>query len=222
MNLAINITDWIFLLSMIAALFISLFHREKKELFPIQLYIIILLLFNSVLKTIEILPKNNSSLKFENALINIFSIFEISIFYYFLFKRISGKVFHIIMKIFISIYFALCLRTWIPNPTGFFSYGPALFGIQGLFITIPCLFYIYEILKSDLEINLNADANFVAACGILFYSSITIPTYFSWYNLYYLTPGFDKIFIMSNSVIYTLLILTFMKAYLCPITDQKE
>ena len=68
-----------------------------------------------------------------------------------------------------------------------------LYGFESLLIIIPCLFYIYELLKSNLLISLKSDANFISTCGLLFYFSISIPTYFSWYTLYYLSPGFDKI-----------------------------
>ena len=51
MDLAINITQWLLLLSIIAAFLISSIFRKNKELRPIQLYIILLLLENIVVMT---------------------------------------------------------------------------------------------------------------------------------------------------------------------------
>ena len=116
-------------------------------------------------------------------------------------------------------YFLLHIN-WILNHRIFFSFTPDLLGVEGILITTCCIYYIFEILKFDMNVDLKSDANFIATCGILFYFSLSIPTYFSLYNLHYLAPAFEKITILANSIFYTILFISFMKAYICPIPKQ--
>ncbi|HEY1871058.1 MAG TPA: hypothetical protein VGG71_08370, partial [Chitinophagaceae bacterium] len=119
-------------------------------------------------------------------------------------------------------YISLCAFLWIIKKNYFFSFTPDLFGIENILVLIPCLLNIIEILKSDLKTDLKYDPNFIVTCGLLFYFSISIPTFFSWGALYYLVPGFEKILIMTNTTCSILLIVSFMKAYLCLIPDLKQ
>ena len=119
------------------------------------------------------------------------------------------------------LYISICVLCWLINDRLFYSFTPDLLGVEGLLITGYCLFYIYEILRSDINTDLKTDANFIVTCGILFYFSLSVPTYFSWYNLHYLAPGFEKITILANSIFYTILFISFIKAYLCPVPNRK-
>ena len=125
------------------------------------------------------------------------------------------------MKAFLIVYFSICALHWIIKVKGIFTFVPNLFGFEGILIIVPCFFYIYEILKSDSYIDLKNNAHFIVICGILFYFGITIPSYFSWYNLYYLSPQFIKIVIVTNYTFYTILFISFMKAYLCTASEKK-
>lgn len=219
MDTAITISCWILFLSIIASLIVSLIHREKRELNPIQLYIIVSLLVNGALNFIDIFFIDRKNGDFESALVNIYSILEISILYYFLFKRIKKPNFRLSMKILLVVYFAICAFLWSIKVKGVCSFTPNLFGFQGILIIIPCFFYLYEILKSDFQIDLKNNANFIITCGLLYYFGITIPSYFSWYNLYYISPGFIKIIIVTNYIFYTILFISFTKAYICTAPD---
>jgi hypothetical protein len=221
MDAVITITNWILFLSIIASLVVSLIHRDKRELIPIQLYIIVSLLVNGILNFNDVFYPYRKNRDFDTALVNIYSILEISILYYFLFKRIKNPNFQLSMKILLVSYFTICTVLWSFKVKGVYSFTPNLFGFQGIFIIVPCLFYIYEILKSDFLIDLKNNGNFIITCGILFNFGITIPSYFSWYNLYYLSPEFIKINILTNYIFYTILFISFMKAYLCIAPEKK-
>jgi hypothetical protein len=222
MEIANQITDWFSLISIIVAFVISVIHRDKKDLLPIQIYIIISFIFNFIAKIFDLYPNNSAYNHMGEVSLNIYSILEIGLLYYFLFVRIKSDKFRIITIIFFIIYLSICMIFWTTNENSFFTFSPDLFGIECLLITITCLFYIYEILKSDLPINLNSDTSFIVTCGILFYFSISIPSYFSWYNLRLLVPGFARILILFNSIFYTILFFSFMKAYLCPTLNLKR
>jgi hypothetical protein len=221
MDIAITITYWILFLSIIASFVVSLVHREKKDLIPIQLYIIVSLLVNGILNIFEVFSIYRNNGEFESVIVNIYSILEITILYYYLYIRIKKPKFLITMKIFLIVYFSICTILWTIKVKGVYSFTPNLYGFEGILIIVPCFFYMYEILKSDFLLDLKTNANFIVTCGILFYFGITIPSYFSWYNLYYISPGFIKIIILTNYIFYTILFISFMKAYLCTAPEQK-
>lgn len=221
MDIATDITYWISLISIITSLVVSFIYRKKKDLLPIQVYIIVSFIVNGALKVVEILSMEKQFEEFESALVNIYSILEISIIYYYFFKIISRREFRTLMRFFLLIYFSTCSILWYFEAKGIYNFAPNLFGLEGLLITIPCFFYIYEIFRSDLRIDLISNSNFIVTCGILFYFGVTIPSYLSWYNLYYVAPEALKITIISNYSFYALLFFSFSKAYLCIIPQQK-
>ena len=200
MDIATNITYWIYLFSITTSLVVSLTNGKKKDLVPIQVYIIVSFLVNGALKVTEILSIEKQFDEAESAIVNIYSILEISILYYYFFKRISRREFHISMRIFLLIYYSACSILWYFEAKGIYYFSPFLFGLEGLLITIPCFFYIYEIFKSDLRIDLRSNSNFIVTCGILFYFGVTIPSYLSWYNLYNVAPEALKITIILNYI----------------------
>ena len=216
MDLAIDITQWLLFLSIIAAFLISSVFRRNKELRPIQLYIILLLAVNSVVMIFFLMDNKNENYKnLSSLIINLFSIFEILVLYYFLYFKLKNAWFRFFTLLFLPIYISLCFALWIMNKKAIFSFLPDLFGIESLLIVIPCLFHIYEILKTEFNINLKSNPNFIVTCGILFFFSVSVPIYFSWYNLYYLAPGFDKTLNISIIFLSSILNISFMKAYLC-------
>jgi hypothetical protein len=221
MDLAYNLMEWLSLIVVLVVLIISLIYRKKKHLFPIQLYIIASFIF-TLFERIIIFFRKNGPNEIGGALLNIFSLLELSLLYYFLYLRIKGKGFRISMSIFLITYFTICIRFWTVQANSFFSFWPDLLGLEYLLIVIPCLFYIYEIFKSDLNTDFKANANFIITCGVLFYFSITIPYLFSYYNFYAIAPQFLTLSSLLNSIFYILLFMSFLKAYLCPIPDHKN
>ena len=220
MEIANQVADWFSLMAILSAFIISLIHRKKKNLLPIQLYIIGSFIFNFIAKIFDAFPKNLYNIG--EVSLNINSLLEISLLFCFLFVRIKGRRFRILILVFFLTYLSTCCIFWIIKKNSIFTFSPDLFGIECILITISCLFYIYEILKSDLHIDLQSDTNFIITCGILFYFSISIPSYFSWYNLHLMAPEIERILLISNSVFYTILFISFIKAYLCPIPVQKQ
>ena len=218
MNIAIKILDWTAQVMLLFALILSWTTRKNQNLLAIKVYTILLFLI-SFSDTFNYSPNLNKLI--ESVSVNVFSIIEISLIYYFLHKNISYKKSRHILKIFWLIYISICAVFWTANKDAFFSFAPALFGMESILIVIPCLIYIFEILNSELKTDLKRDPNFIVTCGVLFYFSISVPIYFSWFTLYYLSPGFEKILLITNTMCTILLIISFMKAYLCQIPDQQ-
>jgi|SRR5450432_1083487 len=221
MDLAISIEGWISLTILTIAFIISLIHRGKKDLLPIQLYIVVSIILNLFSNILNFLPENGTYKHIGESSVNTHSILEIFFIYTFLYLRIRSIKFRNTMIIFFIFYISICLILWT-HFNSFGSFLPDLFGIEGILIIIPSLIYIYEIFKSDLVLDFKSDANFIVTCGILFYFSITTPICFCWYNLYHIALGFNKILIFSISIFFMILIISFMKAYLCPIRNLQQ
>jgi len=222
METANQITDWISLLVIIGALIASFISRSRKDLISIRIYIIASLIFNLIAKISDYYSKNTSYISIGEVSLNIFSLLEIFLLYYFLFKRINSQKFRAIIIFFLLIYYSACIILWTFKKNSFYTFYPALFGIECFLLAVPCFFYINEILKSDMSINLNSDPNFIITCGILFYFSISAASYFSWYNLTLMAPKVLRILILSNSLFYAILFFSFMKAFICTIPKLKH
>jgi hypothetical protein len=220
METAIKISNWLSLTVIVIAFFFTLHNSDRKNLIPIKIYIILSIVANLTMNVFDSFFPQSHHRNFEQAAFNICCLLEISLIYYFLFSRIKGKWFRAIGSISFFIYISICVLSWLINNRLFYSFTPDLLGVEGLLITGYCLFYIYEILSSGINTDLKTDANFIVTCGILFYFSLSVPTYFSWYNLHYLASGFEKITIFANSIFYTILFISFIKAYLCPIPNR--
>jgi hypothetical protein len=222
MESIINIVDWFAIIIIFITVVVSLIQRKRKALFPIQLYIILSLSLNLLSKFFTFLPEVYNAKNLEQLIFNINSVVEIFLIYCFLYIRIKGKGFRMSMIILFLAYVSICTIFWQFKKDAIFYFAPALFGIEDLLIIVPCIFYIYEIMKSDLKMALKSDSYFIVTCGILFYFSISIPSNLAWYDLNIISPGFDKILLLSNNIFYTILILSFMKAFLCPIQEQQQ
>ncbi len=222
MDNTISILGWLTLGLLIAAFIISIIRKGNRQLLPIRIYIVVSIPTYLITNIISIRPINENYRNFGQLLININSILEIALIHIFLYTRIKSKLFRYIILIFFSVYFCVSSLIWLIVDKAFYSFSPDLFGIEGILILIPCLFYVFEILKSDLEIDLKSNPSFIVTCGLLFYFSITIPIWFSWYNLYYITMELNKTLLLAITISFIILIISFTKAFLCPIQNQQQ
>jgi len=222
METASQIIDWFSIFVIISSLITSFVYTYRRDLLSIRIYIITSFIFNLIAKIFDYHIKNFSYNYVGEVVLNIFSLLEISLLYYFLFTRIKGQKFRIIIILFLLTYYSICMILWAIKKNSFYAFYPDLFGIECLFLAIPCFFYLYEIIKSNLPINLNSDPNFIITCGILFYFSISAPSYFSWHNLSLMAPNILRFLILSNSIFYAILFFSFMKAYICTTPNLKQ
>lgn len=215
-------TDWILTATTLVSLVVSLVHRVHKQLFLIQIYIVASL-FIDVLSTIRELLFSDSKLwlAINCATLNFYSISEIILIALFISNVIPKKNINKIIKTLCCIYVTFCVSLWLYFPTAITSDLHYLFALEGIFITIFCLFYFYEIIHTGFSIDISQDSNFIAICGILFYFSTSVPYYFSSYKLLELSPDSFIIYDCINYFFYTILFLSFIKAYLCPVLLQK-
>ena len=222
MDLAIDITQWLLLLSIIAAFLISSIFRRNRELRPMQLYIILLLVVNVIMKLLPHVSKPELYKYLSTSIINLFSVLEIIIIYYFIYFKIKRILLRVLMVLLLISFLSICAIFWTVKKNTFFAFAPDLFGLECFLITIPCLFYVFEILRTEYYIDLKSNAKFIITCGLLFNFSLLVPIYFSWYTLFQINSDFNKILNFLSILFSSILALVFVKAYLCPITVQKQ
>jgi len=214
-------TDWILTATTLVSLVISWTHRAHKQLFLIQIYIIASLFIDVLLTVRELLFPGNLWMKISSAALNLYSILEILLISLFIsnaIKRISIKS---LIKKLCAIYILLVILILLHFPATITIDLRHLFAIEGIFITTFSLFYFYEIIHTDFSVDISKDSNFIAISGILFYFSASVPYYFSSNQELKLSPNFIVMYDCINYVFYTILFLTFIKAYLCPALVQK-
>ncbi len=215
-----NILEWLNLLVLAFALVLSLVVRKHQDLLLIQFYIIISLGLNIWLKIAEHLPNDIQYKYISGFVVNIYSIIEFSLIYLFLFRLITRGEFRISMRLFYIFYVSLNTAVWMAYKRSIFRPISHLYGLESILITIACLFYFLEILKSDRIIDFKSNSEFIVVCGLLFYFSISVPFFFSVSSTYKFKL-FD-IIASFNTLFYILMFVSFLKAYLCPLAEQKN
>jgi hypothetical protein len=222
METAYTFFDWLYIPAIITALVVSLVCKKRTQLYPIKLYIIISLFVNIIIKTSDFIPSSHFIIMTNHIILNIYSIVEIGLLYYFIYGVLKGKKLKKTLIIFFGLYLLLYASIWIYMQRPFFLTEGPPFGFENLLISVPCLFVIYEYMNSELLLDFKSNANFIIICGMLFYFSITTPFYFGYSILENITPRFFKIFGILNFAFYSLLFVSFTKAYLCPLPEQKH
>src|SRR5450755_1686878 len=99
MDIAYKIAGLVSFLVLIVGLTISNIHKDKRDMFPIRLYIILATIVY-VVNIFDFLVRNAITEKLNQIVLNIFSIFEISLIYTFLFARIKRIRFRNLMVAF--------------------------------------------------------------------------------------------------------------------------
>lgn len=196
----------------------SWIYWRNRELNPIRFYLLASIVFMTVIGLI-LNTVHNSRIHIK--LFNIGAFLDISIIYYYFFslaKVNSTRKFLLVSFLAVT---SICIYFLLSPRFGLSAFMPVLYGIQNLFITIPCLIYIYELFKSEDEVDLKTNPHFYIACGFLFFYGTTFPFYMTYKKLYDITP---EILLALNSVhtfLQIIMFLTILKGFLCPYPEQK-
>ena len=196
----------------VVAFIVSCKSRNRdKQLQFITYYISASLLIDCISIYYELFLPNAKN---ESISISIFMLFEITIFFIYIKNNINNvKLKMTIKTLFISFlilvfciginYSSLCYRSnsWLPV-------------IESLFLIIPCFFYFFELFISH-KIILKNHSSFWVVTGILFYNCCSIPIYLLSEYILKNMPSYFNIVFSLNYILYTILFLLFIKAYLC-------
>jgi hypothetical protein len=214
-------TDWILTATTLVSFVISLTHREHKQLFLIRLYIGASLFIDALSSITDLFFSTKKRwLDMDCLAFNLFSILEIYIIFIFTIRKINKESTRNIQKILSTSYISFCTIIWIVFPKAIISNIPYLFGIEGIVISTICLLYFYDLMQSPPTENIWRRPDFWVTSGILFYFSTTCPFYLALKGLMH-APLVNIAFTSLNYCLYTILFISFIKAYLCPIPVQK-
>lgn len=208
-----EIVESITVVMLVYALIVALKHRNEK-LKLITIYIAVSIIFGTIDVLISIF--NSRAYIFLAIMYNSYDIFEFLVINFFIFSRLTSTKFRIISILCMLIYFSMCCIAF--SLVFFTAYTPILAGIGYIFIAIPSLLLIFEILKSDLSTELRFNPDFLIASGCLFYYSLCVPTMFFIGNAFFTnyTLGIYQYLMCLTYVFYLVLTYTFVMAYLCP------
>jgi hypothetical protein len=204
-----------FLVSILVyALVVAYKHRKKNSLTLITIYIIVSIIFYSLDILISIFDYGADA--FFAAMYNSYGLFELCIINTFLFLKIKSKSFQFAVILGSCIYFSMCAIAWFINFHAFLKFTPFLPGIESIFIAIPSLLLIFEILKSGLAEDLRSNPVFLISSGLLFYHSLCVPIMFflGYTQLINKIPDYYQYMIDITFIFYAVFIFTVVKAYL--------
>jgi hypothetical protein len=210
---AIIITLWLTWALLIIIFLISFKGRGKNDLLLLHIYIAVSIVVYTINNIVPIFFKTNMIIIPITQ--NIFSLIEILLINLFFYLRIQRKIMKKFTIILLSIYYLFCAALWISYATAFRSFTPPLFGLEGICIAIPSLFYLFEILHSDLHTSLASDAYFISTCGILLFFSITIPIWFILSTFYVSNELFGYSSLLTLAILNLIFYLSLLKAFLC-------
>jgi|SRR5450432_1304878 len=221
-NIFFHIIDFFVQFTIVSATIVGIRNLKNKViLYPIFFYILVSL-FNDIFLTIfEYLPQFKYSQIISTVEINIFNIISFSLFINFFYRIMTSEKNKVIVIIIYFLYIIFCLGVYLILPKTFISFLPPLYAVGFLFIVVVSLIYILEILNSDLDSDFKSNPVFIAVCGILFYSSVTIPMFFFSHIIYEAANNYYLIYNGLIGIFLILLFFTFIKAFLCPLPEQK-
>jgi hypothetical protein len=202
----------------LAVLLVSFIYRKNRELNPIRFYLAESL-FNILM--FFVIPHNGHGRGIYDISNNLFSFLDLTVLYYYFWSLTKSSTFSRILFGTYATISVLSLYFWISPRYGISTFMPILYGLQSLFITIPCLLYIYELFQSDEETGLKTNPHFYVACAFLFFYGATFPFYMSYETLYAVTPEIVMALSSIQSILVVIMYFTIIKAFLCPYPERK-
>ena len=196
----------------------SLIFWKNRELNAIRLYLIV-----NVIHFIawRFVPHTDPGSRINKMLFNTNTFLELLTLYYYFWYLAWDQSRRTFLLVGLAIISIVHIYFWISPSLGFFTFMPTLYGIQDLFITIPCLLYIYDLFRSEEVTDLKTNPHFYIACGFLFFHSTTFPFHMTYKKLYNITPEIQQVLVLVEITLRLIMYLTILKAFLCPYPEQK-
>lgn len=146
--------------------------------------------------------------------IYLFIVIEILIFYDLLFQKINFPKFKLTMYFIEFFFISFTIYTAITHSLSTMV-PPELSIINSICISLPCLFYFYELFSQPPNFSLTKEPSFWVIIGFLFLAISTMPFYFLQNYLGKNFPNLlDNIYTIS-SFFYCVMFFMILKAFLC-------
>lgn len=204
-------TDYLGIAINIVAFIIGLTrYKESKELRIITYYLGVSIV-NSIIGSYFELFQNN--LFVGQATAGILSVTEFVIFCSYLYKTITSRKMRLVIKFFYWTFPAFLFWGWIKIKQ--IGIPGEVYVLDAFYMISPCLVYFYELFNTEKIVPLKNLPPFWIITGILFYNACSLPIfllegYFIKNSLLY-----SDITFTINYMLYNILYLLFIKAYLC-------
>lgn len=210
-------SDWLMIAVTIVAFIVSMRQRNKvKGLRLISYYIIMALITDLLSIYIQFLQSSIANPnKMQSAPEALFCFFEIILLTNFLYHNIKGITKRRIMLgvfLFFCISLTYCCANWHRH---ILNLPVQFFGIEALCLVIPSLFYFHEFFTSPTNPILKNHPQFWVAFGILLCNGGAIPIYILIALIHNNLTYYFRIFFTINYILYSILFLLIVKAYLC-------
>ena len=206
------------LIALLAATTISWVYWQNPKLNPIRFYLIQNVVYTIIL---FLLPNNDIDRHIHNWLFNTITFMDLCVLSYYFWSISQQKKTRIAMFISFIIIISIHFYFWTHPIQGFSTFMPTLYGLDNLFMIIPCLLFLYELFQSEEITDLKTNPHLFIACALLFFYGTTFPFFLTYKKFYIVTP---EILSILNSILNTLLIfkdLTILKAFLCRYQEAK-
>jgi hypothetical protein len=217
-----NVVNWIAnLLALTVAILYCYrsFNPAYLRVFPVYLFVSIgieALVNPYVSKLFDFRPFASHQLYIMNISYNIFTLFELFIFSYFLFQVVRSlrikKIIIVLMCLF-SVFFIQ-----YPLLEGLGAFSNMAVALESIIIIIPCLTYFRELFTRTEPVDLWREPSFWLVTGIFFYLATIFPLYMT--RSYLLAHGLiavSKSLSSINNFALSITYLLFIRSYTCRI-----
>lgn len=214
-----NLYNLYFDLTLLITMVVSLVHRGHKELQPIRVW----LLYGVADELVDWVVKLSNPTAYHSYRAihtNLETLISLTLLYVFFNSIIPRTFFRISMLVMYLSYLIACAIIWFPLHH-FKNFNGSLVGFNYFCIAIPCVFYFYDLLRSELETDLKKDPVFYVVCGIFCYYAVAVPFSITYKILYDATPGVMGFLIITSNIFDLVLKIFIIKAFLCPVQELK-
>ena len=200
----------------IVALFVSIKHwKEEKELHLITYYLAAAVAIDLLCIYFELFTSGNIVAKrIQVLLLVVFMIIEITIFFIYLSRNINSHELRTIIKFIYLTFFILNFYLSVIHPSLFYNMASQFAVVESFCLVVPCLFYFYELFACK-RIALINQSSFWVVTGILFYNSCSIPIFLLEDYIRHKLAIYNDAVLALNYILYSILFLLFIRAYLC-------
>jgi len=192
-------------------------YRRNKKLDPIRFF-----LLESIVGLVAtaIVPHTKSGALYYYMSYNLITFLDLAVLHYYFWSLLTRRLLRRTLLIGFTFITGISLYFFASPRFGLTVFMPILYGIQNLFITLPCLLYFYELFNSEEETDLRINPHFYIACAVLFFYGATFPFFMAFKTLYDATPEMIVLLSSVENLLIIVMDFTFMKAFFCPYPIQ--
>ena len=151
----------------------------------------------------------------DDLLSSIFSIVEITFLYLFLYNNINGYNKRSAMKLIYSIFALFIFYLCVTKRMYILKMPNQVYALESICLVVASLFYFHGLFTTSKLFVLKKHPSFWVVTGILLYHGCCVPIYLLINFVNHHLPLYVNFIPAFNYLLYCILFILFMKAYLC-------